>query len=207
MVTPEKSVPVPPEHLHADAAAVWTEVVTAYGEGAEAIVGPDLDAYCGQVAALREAQARLLSEGLIIADPKGAPLPHPAVAIAKAAQAELRAFAGRFAPPPAPMVRRPGPMLDATEKAVAAAKHLQDRPEFAGAVEALLTLAWQIDEAQREGFEAFQKTAFGTIPTYLKACEALQVTPASVPALGEAVPAPAGKSGKLLRMQKGSKSA
>lgn len=85
-----------PAHLPADVAEVWVEVVDAYGEGAEAIVGPALEAYCGQVATMRAAQAQVADEGLIVADPKGFAVPHPGLAIAKAAQAEVRAWGDQF---------------------------------------------------------------------------------------------------------------
>lgn len=80
-------------------AEVWEQIVTAYGPGAETIMGPALEAYCGQVATLRDAQARIASEGLVVADPKGHPIPHPAVAIERAAQDEIRQWGARFAPP------------------------------------------------------------------------------------------------------------
>lgn len=48
-----------------------------------------LEAFCGQVARLRDAQQRIAAEGLIIADPKGNPIPHPAIAIERAAAAEI----------------------------------------------------------------------------------------------------------------------
>ena len=46
----------PPAHLPEEVREVWEEVVAAYGEGAEVILGPPLEAYCGQVATMREAQ-------------------------------------------------------------------------------------------------------------------------------------------------------
>ena len=82
-----------PEHLPADVAAVWVEIVKALGPRC---AGPDLEAYAGQVARLRDAQARIAAEGAIIADPKGNPVPHPALAIEKTAQSEIRAWGSRF---------------------------------------------------------------------------------------------------------------
>ena len=49
------------------------------------------------------------------------------------------------------------------------------------ACEAVLTLAWLIDEAQRAGLDALQKASYVTIPTYLKGCAELEITPASIP--------------------------
>lgn len=79
-----------------DVQAVWDEVLDAYGENSDQIIGPDLEAYCGQVARLREAQRRIHAEGLVIADPKGNPIPHPAVAIEKTAQVEIRIWGRTF---------------------------------------------------------------------------------------------------------------
>jgi phage terminase small subunit len=59
-----------------------------------------LEAYCGQVATLRDAQRRLSEEEAVIADPKGNPIPHPALAIERAAQAEIRTWGRRFEPKP-----------------------------------------------------------------------------------------------------------
>jgi phage terminase small subunit len=85
-----------PGHLSEAHAKVWGEVVDAYG-GAS-IEGPPLEAYVGQIVVLREAQRRVEVEGMVVADPKGNPIAHPAVAIAKQAQAELRSWGDRFTP-------------------------------------------------------------------------------------------------------------
>ena len=50
------------------------------------------------MARLRDAQARLAAEGSIIADPKGVPIPHPAIAIERAAQDEIRKWGNAFKP-------------------------------------------------------------------------------------------------------------
>ena len=73
--------------------AIWQQMVAAGSPE-----GPELEAFVGQVARLREAQRRIAAEGLITADPKGYPIPHPAIAIEKAAQAEIRAWGSKFAP-------------------------------------------------------------------------------------------------------------
>jgi phage terminase small subunit len=86
----------PPPHLPPDVAAVWVEVVTDLGDQASGVVGPELDAYCGQVARLREAHHRLAAEGMVVADPKGNPVPHPAIAIERAAASEIRAWGSKF---------------------------------------------------------------------------------------------------------------
>lgn len=81
-----------------DVQEIRKEVLAAYGDGSDRIDGPDLEAYCGQVARLRDAQARLAAEGSIIADPKGVPIPHPAIAIERAAQDEIRKWGNAFKP-------------------------------------------------------------------------------------------------------------
>lgn len=88
-----------PAHLPPAVAQVWDEVVAAYGRGSVVIEGPDLEAYCGQVATLRDAQVRLAREGYVVADPKGNPVPHPAVAIERQAQDEIRKWGPVFRPP------------------------------------------------------------------------------------------------------------
>lgn len=86
-----------PEYLSSDVATVWLEVTQAHGDP-DRIAGPSLEAYCGQVARLREAQRRLASEGLVIANPKGDPIPHPAIAIERTAQDEIRKWGDKFRP-------------------------------------------------------------------------------------------------------------
>lgn len=87
-----------PEHLSPAARAVWDAAVGSH-PSPDRIVGPDLEAYCTQVARMRDAQARVDAEGLIVADAKGNPVPHPAIALERAAQAEVRAWGDRFKPP------------------------------------------------------------------------------------------------------------
>ena len=82
-----------PEFMPDAERAIWDQMVAAGSPE-----GPELEAFVGQVARLREAQRRIAAEGLITADPKGYPIPHPAIAIEKAAQAEIRAWGSKFAP-------------------------------------------------------------------------------------------------------------
>lgn len=68
-----------------------------------AVVGPgpseaELEAYASQVARLRDSRRRIEAEGMIVADPKGYPIPHPAIAIERAAQAEVRQWSSKFPP-------------------------------------------------------------------------------------------------------------
>lgn len=87
-----------PAHLPKDVAAVYAEVLEAWGDAADGIAGPELEAYAGQVARLRDAQRRLAKEGLVVADPKGHPIPHPAIAVERAAQEQIRAWDDKFKP-------------------------------------------------------------------------------------------------------------
>ena len=86
-----------PAHLSQAARAVWDDVVNRH-ETPDRIKGPDLEAYCVQVARMRDAAHRIDTEGLVVADEKGRPSPHPAIAIEKTAQAEVRAWGGQFQP-------------------------------------------------------------------------------------------------------------
>ena len=83
----------PPAHLPADIAAVWQELLEP-GESTT----PGFEAYCGQVARLRDAQTRISAEGLVVADEKGRPVPHPALEIERRAQIEVRAWAAAQPP-------------------------------------------------------------------------------------------------------------
>lgn len=87
-----------PEGLPADVARVWDEIVAAWGSSSGQVEGPELEAYAGQVAQLREAQRRIAREGMVIADAKGNPIPHPAIAVEKSAQEQIRAWGDRFRP-------------------------------------------------------------------------------------------------------------
>lgn len=172
----------PPEHLPEDAAEVWREII-ATNDLAGTVDRAALEAFCTLVARLRAARSRVNEEGMVVTDPRGRVVPHPALAVERQTAEQIRAWGDRFAPLVKP-VRKRGYMADATARAIAAAPHLQDA-KFAGAVAAVKTLAWLIDEAQRESMDKLQKAAFGTIPTYLKACAELQITPASVPEVTE----------------------
>jgi len=85
----------PPSRLDEQAAVVWREVIAQHHEP-ERIVGPDLEAYCGQVALQRDLRERIAAEGTIIADERGRPEPHPAIALERAAQKEIRDWGDKF---------------------------------------------------------------------------------------------------------------
>lgn len=74
-----------------------------------------------------------------------------------------------------------GEVLEATEAALLAAKHLTDMD--AGAVQALRVLAMKIDGLTADGRDDDSESAKPvfdnvTLPTYLKYCESLGLTPA-----------------------------
>ncbi len=205
----------PPPDLDEAAADVWREIVAAHPKPAT-IIGPDLEAYCGQVALVRECRGRVAEEGAIAQGSKREPIPHPAIAVAKQALEYVAKHAARFAPPAA-LVRRSGTMVDATRRSILEAKHLRPkgedevsalvakrrlpvRPEYEALCTAVLTLAWQIDEAQRRGYEALEKATFGPIPTYIKGCSELQITPATLPAGLHVAPAPSNVTDATGRM-------
>lgn len=94
-------MPSAPEHLPDAAAAVWGEISATFaasGDDISRVSGPDLDAYVGQVVRLRDAQARVDREGMVVADAKGQPIPHPALALERDAQKEIRAWGDTFRP-------------------------------------------------------------------------------------------------------------
>ena len=81
-----------------EALKVW-DAVTAAHPKPERIEGADLEAYCVQVTRMRDAQRRIDAEGLVVADEKGRPIPHPALELERRAPAEVRAWGERFAAP------------------------------------------------------------------------------------------------------------
>ena len=168
----------PPAHLAADAATVWNAVVAEHTKP-ETINALRLEAYCLAVSTLRKAHADISANGLTIIDDRGQAVKNPALAAAKDAQEQVRRWGTEFAPPRPPKRRR-GTMYDATTASISAAEHLRDE-KYRGACEAVRTLAWLIDEAQRAGIEELRKTTFGAIPAYLRGCAELHITPASVP--------------------------
>lgn len=191
-------IPEPPESLSDAAKTVWTEVVATHPKP-ESIVRARLEAYCLAVATLREAHEQIATEGLVVQDATGRKVANPALAIAQSTTEVLRKWGPEFRPRQTAARRRSGPMYDATTESITAAVHLQGRREFSGAIAAAKTLAWLIDEAQRSSLEDLQKAAFGTIPTYLKVCEALQITPASRPSMEKGKQPAAG--GRLAHMR------
>ena len=192
----------PPEDMPEEAAKVWREIVAA-NDLAGNVDRAALEAFCTLMARMREARARVEEEGLIVEDSRGRTVPHPALLVERQTAEQIRAWGDRFAPLVKP-VRRRGYMADATGSAIANAAHLKgdQAKKFAGAIAAVKTLAWLIDEASRESMDALMKaaSASGIVPSCLKLCAELQTTPASVPeAAPGAKPAPKGRQGPSRR--------
>lgn len=104
--------PEPPEHLDRKAAEVWTEAIAEFleiGDDPDRITGPDFDAYCAQVALQRETRDQIATDGAIVEDERGRPVPHPAIDLERDAQKEIRAWGERFKPKKPRSTGRRGP--------------------------------------------------------------------------------------------------
>ncbi|MFJ3957709.1 P27 family phage terminase small subunit [Arthrobacter sp. NPDC090010] len=193
----------PPERVPADVAVVWREIVAA-NDLAGRVDRAALETFATLIARMRAARSQVDREGMVVKDGRGRVVPHPALLIERQCADAVRQWGDRFAPLVKPR-RRSGYVADATAAAIVAAPHLNLK-KYAGAVAVLKTLAWMIDEAQRESMDALQKAMSTTVPVYLKAAADLQLTPASIPspkARAEASePKPgSGKAGKVISMQ------
>ncbi|MEE6295187.1 P27 family phage terminase small subunit [Georgenia wangjunii] len=180
---------------------MWQEIVES-NDLAGRVDRAALETFASLVARLREARQRINDEGMVVEDKRGRVMPHPALLVERQTAELIRAWGDRFAPLVKP-ARKRGYMADATASAIANAQHLQGEAgkKFAGAVAAAKTLAWLIDEAQRDSLDALMKAASssGIVPSYLKVCAELQITPAAVPSVkGRAAssPQPAAGSAK-----------
>lgn len=165
----------PPQHLSEDATRAWEQVVATAGATIDPADAPLLEEYAQAIATARAARARVDEEGFVIADARGAAVPHPALTVEAKAIDTIRRLAPTFAPK---AHRAEGYMYRATNKALAAAPEISGEERYAGAVAATRTLAWIIDMAQEDGREAMRRAAFGPIPTYLKAIKDLGLSPA-----------------------------
>lgn len=181
-----------PAHLSEDVREIWDEVLGRMPAGRK-VDATRFEVYCEQLLAFRTAAKDVRDNGVRIEDATGRQIRNPSVDALRDMTKQLNTWGAEFAPPNSMPKRRRGTMYDATVKAVAAAKHLENRAEYAGAIEAVKTLAWLIDEAQRSGLHALQAAAYGTIPSYLKGCAALQITPATPPSAAQ--PAKTSKKG------------
>lgn len=171
---------IPPETLSDAAADVWAEVIRR--DRIHPSADPaTLEAYCELVVRWRAASNKITLEGIVVdgGDRRGA-IAHPALAAERQLADQLREWGPMFNRPPRAQRKR-GTMYDATNASIAAAPEVNDEARFKGACEAVLTLAWLIDEAQRDGLEALRKASYSVIPSYLKGCAELGLTPASLP--------------------------
>lgn len=85
-----------PESLPEELVMIWAEMEPQVHPR---IGAAGLEALCGQIHRLRDAQRRVTTEGIVVADSKGNPCPHPALAVEKQAQAEVRSWLAKFAAP------------------------------------------------------------------------------------------------------------
>ena len=85
----------PPKHLSAAAAAAWGEIVETLGDF---VVDErsGIEAWAVALGRMRTAQAQLDEEGLVVADDKGRPVGHPALAIERAQAAEVKKWLDRY---------------------------------------------------------------------------------------------------------------
>lgn len=82
-----------PGYLAEDVRAIWLELSPGLPDGK---LGPEFEAYCGCVARLRDAQKRIHDEGAIVPDGKQNPIAHPALAIERQCQEQLRKWGGKY---------------------------------------------------------------------------------------------------------------
>lgn len=85
-----------PEHLSPSARDIWDEVMLDRPEIGPLLLRSALEAYCAQVGRMRDAQTRVDNEGLVVADEKGRPIPHPALEIERQAQIQARLWAEKL---------------------------------------------------------------------------------------------------------------
>jgi len=115
----------PPKTLDAEARKKWREVLpilSARGETDQAALD-GLAAYCQAWSRWIQAEAKIIELGPVVKSPSGFPVQNPYVAIAKAAQVQLRQWAGELRLTPA---RRRANAKDAKAKTTPATKPKND---------------------------------------------------------------------------------
>ena len=80
----------PPKVLSAAEQEAWRDLVVDIGAHASTVSRIGLEAAACQLARLRWARERIEVEGEIVLDARDRPVPHPALAVERQAQAELR---------------------------------------------------------------------------------------------------------------------
>lgn len=169
----------PPEHLSEEVAEVWKSLIGGADSFAPTVDAAVFEAYCTLIIRWRKTSQSVAEDGIVVGDEKKGAIVHPALAAQRALADQIKDWSPLFNRPPAAR-RRSGPIYDSTHKSIKAAE-LDKDDRFEGVCKAVLTLAWLIDEAQRAGIEALQKATYNLIPTYLKGCDQLQISPASLP--------------------------
>jgi len=86
----------PPEHLSEAAAEVWRGVIRD-ASNPSFIVADELAAFCNAVVLERDCARRVAAEGTIVADERGRPIAHPAIAVGRQAQQDIKGWAEKFA--------------------------------------------------------------------------------------------------------------
>ena len=82
-----------PAHLSEEMLAIWAETKPSVSFK----IGPlGLEALCGCIERMRDARGKIKAEGSVVADARGNPIPHPALAIEKAMQSEIRVWIGKY---------------------------------------------------------------------------------------------------------------
>ena len=87
-----------PKHIPESVRPVWVELAESLGDQFEKLAGPEFDAYATCVTRLRDVQARIEDEQLIVPDSKNAPVAHPAFAIERQCIDDLRKWGDKFQP-------------------------------------------------------------------------------------------------------------
>jgi hypothetical protein len=72
---------------------IWAEIAPQVTDRIS-IIG--LESLCCQVATQREARRRIDHDGLVVSDSRGNPIAHPALAVEKSAQAEIRKWIEKY---------------------------------------------------------------------------------------------------------------
>lgn len=82
------------------------QIVSDMGFSPDGIEAPAVESYAVAVGRMRDAQHRIDAEGAIVADDKGRPVPHPALAIERAASADVKKWVERYRSSPRVQHRR-----------------------------------------------------------------------------------------------------
>lgn len=85
----------PPDHLSETAAQVWRSVIRDCSNPTF-VAADELAAYCNAVVLERDCARRVAEEGTIVADERGRPIAHPAIAVGRQAQQDIKGWAEKF---------------------------------------------------------------------------------------------------------------